>query len=337
MNALERQYFLTEDGKPDEFLLQLGCDEKIFYHKLCNYNVDPNVIFINDINISLVCDDNFLGMYLNQLHINDALFQQKFYDVQNVEDALMLIESLIDKGETVAMRTMFDMLPAYGWYTVAEKKGVSDTHRCLIVGYDSENYFIAEDPSMIDSVRGIKHATNPTITLIEKSHLADALGITCEISTVHVNREQVMQVAASTKIAERFAFVKEQVVKTYYSEQALSNVGGYIGRQAINKLLEVFKEGDRKFIDMFANNYFNIYLAYTRRMIFMHNLKLVVDGANDRVEVALLDKLIAMWVKIYKYAIKNSIKPITDIHVTFYNLLYQIKSLEDRLMSVLAD
>ncbi len=252
---MQKIYFSESKGNHEEIYFSVDCYDKILYHALHEYVGDCKVIFCNDINLGLI--KNPFLCYPNDLRLNEEIFSVKKY-MPEFKDSFSLLENLIDTGVTVGVCTMFDRLPSYEWYGLEDKRGKSNTHFSLVIGYDKENYYFVDDPCMLkpDAER---LPSNSTVAILKKQHLQKAFEEYCQILTVGINTDKLEN-------ADKFFKIKDAIVENYYKEKVWETDNVSIGRKALLNLLELLQ--DDQFFDMIVSNFYWTYLMARKRELF---------------------------------------------------------------------
>jgi len=347
MSRLLKRYFLNEDGSTDKRILELNCADKIFYHALCDFklnNKDFDLIFLSDFN--LIMDENiskfeiYKNINLNDLKspsLRELIFQVDLYTPDS-KDAIHLLDKLIDTGFVVALRTMFDMLPQYIWYSMPIKKGVGDHHSCFLVGYDDKHYFIAEEEGMLRKECYVAHPDNPTVSLINKNEMLKALEVLCEIVTVKVNEEQLSQLVAKGS-SQYFEHVKRKIVENYFSEENDMHLSKtIIGKQALQKFGDYVSTGRNEYIEPLIVESFFFHQMGKRREIFLRCLIETegLDAINHEI-INYLKNIIENYDVLKAIAIRHFYsKPVPDVGVKISKRLMDTIYLEEKLFELLA-
>ena len=330
MDRLKRKYLLLEDGSPDELYHSIDCLEKIFYHALCDFeHVDKKYAFCDDINIRTHRSESGFGVDLNKLRLNDSLFIKTEFK-PSPQDAFDIIEEFIDKGHIVAICTMFDRLKPYSWYQHPDKIDVSNTHFCLIVGYDEHNVYFVDDPSMLVQERLIKHQSNPTIGVIDKKSLIEAFSEYCMILTVQINQPELSHI-------DKFDAVLNSIKENYRNCSVKNKNGTHTitGRNAL-MAISMFARNPASF-EFAAKNFFPVYLFARKREIFKLCL---LDKINDysyaEDTISILEENIAAWKGLHLLFCKHDVSAYDNIRMRAKQQFECIIDSEDALMDSIA-
>lgn len=162
---MSKKYIFDNKENENNLYGYIDCYEKILCCALEEHTENCKKVFCNDINLKICIEQ--LGFYPNDLKLKDELFQVKRY-TPIPQQAMRVLENLIDKGTIVAVCTMFDMLPPFEWYQQKDKIGKSNTHFTIVVGYDKNYVYFAEHPDMLKR-DAVMWSENPTVGMIEKN------------------------------------------------------------------------------------------------------------------------------------------------------------------------
>lgn len=283
---MQKIYYSENKGNHKDLYFSVDCYDKILYLALHEYVEDSKVIFCNDINLGLIKKP--FSCYPIDLRLKDEIFSVKKF-MPEYKDSLAFLEDLVDTGIAVGVCTMFDKLPPYVWYGQEDKIGKSNTHFSLIIGYDKENFYFVDDPSMLKSDSD-KLPNNPTVAILKRKHLQKAFEEYCQILTVSINKDKL-------KNADRFLVIKDAIIKNYYIEKVWKTDNISIGRKALLNLSELLQ--DDYVFDTVASNFYWIYLMARRRELFGQCLKEKKwKGSVNNVQ-KLIDQSCKEWEMLY--------------------------------------
>ncbi len=328
MNRLEKNYFYNGNKPHNNLISSLDCLEKVLYHALSEHIPDCKYAFCNDINLNICQCHKLYNYYPNRLDLNTDLFKIESY-CPEPEKSLTLLEQLIDSGTLVAINTMFDILPPYTWYMQEDKRGKSNTHFCTIIGYDENNYFFVDDPSMLVDERLIRYNNNPTIGLIKKNTLKTAFNEYCQIITVKVNKGCLPYI-------NKFDVIKSQVIDNYNSKSCFyDDTIVILGRNALEKLTtDVY---DDAILSTIVSNFYWVHLMYSRRILFKECIKDISDN-NTNINLILmnLDKSISEWKAVYRIIATHVYKrQYSNLPYILSKRIEKIINIEDSLIESL--
>lgn len=329
INRLNRKYFQDESGEIDLVAHSINCYENILYHALKDYKVDYKLAFCNDINLRVGVGKDII-LTKNHIDVHDDLFIVNSHSPSS-DLACTLIEKLVDSGKIVAVNTMFDMLPPYFWFGSQEKKGKSNTHLCTIVGYDSNNFFFTDNPSMLVKERMKTYPGNDTIGVIEKSIMEKAFQYYCQIYEISIN---VNALRSIDKFEEtRVAILQNYDMCSYYD--TCNNSVTYIGKSALQKFIWAL-ENDL-ILNELTKDFFFVYLMYSSRKIFKWCLeKKRNEYINSNVVLECLDTTIKEWEILYYIILRHVLSPRANIKDVLIKKITRIIFLEDILMGRLS-
>lgn len=286
IRRMQKKYFAESDGKYEDVYFSLDCYDKILYQAIHEYTDDCKRIFCNDINMGIILDP--FVCYPVDLRIKDELFRVERF-MPEEKEALSILENLVESGSVVGLCTMFDKLPPYCWYGQEDKVGKSNTHFSMIIGFDKENYYYVDDPSMLRPDAKML-AENHTVGIIEKKYLREALKEYCQILTVEVNDELL-------KEYDKFDLVKEKIVENYHKEMLFDGKKVFLGRNALTKFAEILKEDE--YFEMIVSNFFWIYLMARKRKLFGQCLQEKNNKSNGREICKIIDQSCKEWEMLY--------------------------------------
>ena len=334
MNRLERKYLIDENGSDDFLFYAVDCYEKILYHAIKDYGVDHKFAFCDDINLCFTHDVNKGKVHfdLNESHVNDSLFLVNRYlpDHDSIEK---ILKEKVDSGKITAVRTMFDMLAPYVWYKNEDRAGISNTHFCLVVGYDDESYYFVDDRWMVNSDRWKPYSKNPTIGIIERHHFLEALNVFCEIMVVEINTELLNEV-------NKFDEVAKKIVESYYVKYAPKpeyEYPWYVGREALEKIAELTytKEKFQPIKRHLEKNLFFVHLLIKRREILKQCLQVVSDQYDSHKVTKLInaiDDSIKEWRVLQSISSKQSLKSYDNFELIIREHFEKLVQTEDSLI-----
>jgi len=331
MNRLERRYYINEDGSEDNLVQSVDCIEKILYHALRDYEgIDYIYAFCDDINIchNQYSDESKFLITSSKLNLNRKLFNYKIKSVLP-HHAIASVEKAIDNGVCIAVCTMFDMLPPYYWYQKPSKIGVSNTHWCLIVGYDKENLFFADSPDMLVAERMQTYPSNPTIGIISKSIMVEAFKKYCALLTVNINTKELPHI-------DNFDEVFKAVLLNYYTPSIVKD--GVIFNKGRSALVAMIQSAEHtKFLDHVAGDYYIFYLQAKRREIFK---SCMIDKQSRYTDIKstleALDASIKSWNALHYLFMRHYHQPYKNLRERMQKMIADMISLEDQVVNALS-
>lgn len=326
MSRLEKKYLLNNDGTPDALFHAIDCYEKILYHAISDHrDIDVKSVFCDDINIMVKPRDYGYSYSLVKLHLHDLLFNVE-WSSPKPEDAFDIISKYLNRGSTVALCTMFDRLPPYLWYNHPDKRGVSNTHLVHIIGIDNDQVYFVDDSGMLDEIRLVRLASNPTVGKILKENMMCALNEYCSILCVDVNTHLFSS-------HDKFDCLVESIKDNYNTVRTQGQASDYIvGREALMAFSESMK--DHAFLDYFTKDFYFPYLVAKRREIFKWCLSDKSDlYLNAKGTLDALDRSIAAWRDLHTVFAMNDQKEYQDLPSRVQKKMSSIIHYEDALIA----
>jgi len=326
MNDLLMRYYIMADGKPDKLITSLNCLEKIYYHALRDYQVDYKYVFCDDINLKFYENGKNIFISQNKLGLNDDLFEVSFCELKPLQ-ALHFIETAIDKNFTLAVCTMFDMLPFYCWSQEEHKKGHSNTHFCLIVGYDDDHLYMAEDPAMLLPEKVEFLESNPTIMKVCRHLITKAFEKFCSIMTVKINENRLLYI-------DRLGDVLKCIPKFYHTTNV---TGEYCGKSALERIYHHMNNyKDFYFFNLVCKDFFFLHLSASRRSILHWCLdeRIALHTKARHISIA-LENSINIWTELYYLIAKHTVKPNPNTRHRFVTKLETLIQMEDKLINTI--
>lgn len=337
MNRLTRKYFIMDDGRIDNINSSINCFESVLYNALRDYNCDYKFVFCGDINLKIAKKSNKFGYLLNNIALHKILFKVKRLN-PNYSAIQSVLEEQIDTGKIVSVRTMFDELQEYCYSTMLEKKGFTNTHFCLVIGYDSENYYVVDHPTMFIKENLNTYKLNKTVALIHKDDFIKALNTFCDIAVIDINNQVLKSINKVTILKDAI----DISIKGYTDNGSFRNDNSvHVGRASILKMIELMHSDlAAETIKNLQNDYFFLYLLHSRRFLLNNCLKDLEDMFNkDILDKAIkqLDRSIVCWKSFYYIVSKSTMKPDPQICNKVNKLLEKILFVEDELIKVLSN
>lgn len=273
------EYHVDKKGNRTLFCSLLSCFEQICYfeyRRVSDFN--PWIFFCDDINV----------LYRDEMNVNSTGIKYRYMDVQEIdikENYFCEISKLIAENGAIALRTKFNCVREYSWWGDESVSG----HIAYIIGEDTENYYVVDNPNNLTNLEKIRMEANPSIVLIPKTHFQEAFENKCTAVRIIFHG-----VPTSTK--DYLPYIREvvkKIVKAYYMR--LRGNGWYIGREALQHMLQDCEKHYERMFDLFHN----YELAVSRRLIFKRCLNICADGIADRMEIMkYLNQSIERWVEI---------------------------------------
>lgn len=337
MNRLTRKYFIKDDGSIDKINSSINCFESVLYNALRDYNCDYKFVFCGDINLKIVKKNNKFEYLLNNLELHKTLFKVTRLR-PNYKAIQSELEEQIDTGKIVSVRTMFDELQEYCYATMDEKKGFTNTHFCLVIGYDKDNYYVVDHPTMFIRGKIITYKLNETVVLIHKEDFINALKVFCDIAVIDVNNQLLKRMDKVTILKETI-----DIIVNNYTDNGSIKVDNsvYIGRTSILRMIElIHSDLADETIELLQKDYFFLYLLHSRRFLLQNCLKDLEDifdkNMLDKV-LKQLNRSIVCWKSYYYIISKSAMKSDPLICNKVKKLLERILLVEDELIKVMSD
>lgn len=344
MYRLIRRYFLNEDGTVDQINASLNCFENVLYNALKqdDPNRDYTSIFCNDINLELVHQNNSSGT-CSTYNLSDMDLQTGLFSIDRwqpkAEDIVSQLQQSIDSNATVAVRTMFDLLPQYYYSTVPEKQGAGNTHYSLVVGYTPTHYCIAETQAMLIEQNAVYDPCNPTILLIPKIEFEQALQVFCEIFTVRIMRSYLSNLDQRDLIQRALHKSVENYEIAPICQTTTQTV--YHGRAALKQMIALFSsEYAQQEMSTMQQNYFFLYLMHARRYLLQlccNQIKSCIAKHHIISLNAALHESMNCWKKLYFFVAKSTVARSQTSYQQMDKQLKNLLLIEDRLMTILSE
>jgi hypothetical protein len=224
---------------------------------------------------------------------------------------------------------MFNLLTPYAWHWDNIDRS-RNTHYCFLVGYDDNDYYFVEDPTMIKKEYFVPLENNPTIGRISKEEMLKALRMFCEIMVVDVNQKKLYNI-------NKFKEITKQIVKNYNHKSFSYDYGTvYIGREALCKIIEyIYTNKFESIKNYLENNYFFIHLLYSRRLIYKWCLEDVESEYNREYSIEIyksIQESVNTLQTLRNLIIKHNIKPFKTFNQITNKWVKRLMKNEDILI-----
>lgn len=116
-NKLQKYTYIDEKTKKIDIVFQsIDCVEQAEYFSAIDADIDMCYVFINDINIKYVINQEKNEHYV----VRNNIEQYNCFVIEKIENSkpyFEVIKKHIDRGDNVTFQTMFDLLYPYCWYS----------------------------------------------------------------------------------------------------------------------------------------------------------------------------------------------------------------------------
>ncbi|MEF2964958.1 hypothetical protein V3851_03870 [Paenibacillus sp. M1] len=240
-------------------------------------------------------------MELNE--INDAsnyvIKKNRFESRDRGEEALEVIDSLLDKGNVVFVNTLMKAVPYYKTYKKELNKDdveLADSHYFLIVDKDDERYYYLDNYLNHNKANFTPYEKNKSMGVANKAEFVQAFNYQFRCFTIDINAKEL------AKLPGRFHELFNAIIENYKGTDSKSDI--LSGRKVIEKYIEYCDSRAIKLDDAIPRRDHNVYsLSRTiftrstdRKRILLKILKEKDDSEESRLcLVHSLERNIASW------------------------------------------
>lgn len=329
ISFFDNLYHINEKGELDPICIALDCGEQIKYHILRTYQdknmINYNYIFCDDINLKLTYSNLKYNIRKKTHNLNGKLYNINTYE--NIDKPMKILEDILDQGKIAAVRTNFNTLPPYKWCQVNPNVEHS-RHYFMIIGHSSEEVFFIDSPFLLDKKYNKTHSSNSTINILSKSCLEFALEQHAIIKSIEVNCAELIN---SNKLSSLIPLMIEEFFSTIDSVN--NNV--FIGKNALEKILEAIKNNDYSVFDCaFFDSHFDTHIMYSRRELLKNA---ILDDQNYKNKenlfkvISLLQESMQEWLKLKNLIIKKCAGKDSLFYEKTENIFRNILNTEEKM------
>lgn len=288
LKYLERNYYENDMEGFYSRNMNLSCPEQMVYQSLRNYNIDFDLFFCDDINITITerTDIKYYRVYTNNLNLYHDWFYRKIV-TEDYKYANAAITYILNMEKVVIFQAPTSMIKSFAWYNGGNPPAYAK-HNSVIVGEDDKNYFYLDSPPTRNKQFFVHHPQNSAIGIIKKDELFEAFKVKCNISYIDIRENKIK------KELYGIACILINILKNYRNSHIIC------GREALINLRKILENGyNCNFYDPFVSN-----------LIGARYKKLKFCGLRDGVFfqqsniIKIIDELIEMWGLIENLMIK---------------------------------
>lgn len=240
------KYYFNDNNELSHIPSMLNCFETCIYYilktKLTNTDCLMD-LFLKDINIKLTLDKNgkaFKDIGIISAENNNDLIKVKYHKGIGKE-TLNEIYSILDKGESVIIKTYYDRLIFFKDYKGKDAPivpfDVDVYHVLLIIGHNDGKIFYVESPINVNK-NHITYFANKTIGVVTEEDFLVAADVFLDYYTVDVNDNYVFE-------TDKVNLMIREIVENYYTGPKLINNDVILyGKRAANEF-KIILENDR--------------------------------------------------------------------------------------------
>lgn len=309
---LDRYYHIDKDGNLDFICLSIDCWEQMKYQALRNYNInfiDYNYIFCDNINLEFRINNENYSINKISNYLNKDLYSIKKY--KENKNPLILIKEILDNGDFVALRTMFNTLPPYNWFYETPNIKHSN-HFCSIIGYKLDEFYIGESQFLINQEYCKKYSRNKNITILNGKDLLNSLKCHSDIRTIRINSNYLNKI-------NKLHYLLEIIIKDFYNDSKfIENKYNYkyIGKRALYEIKNTIEKNDKNIFEIdFFKSHFDAHIISSRHKLLYNCLKNDNEYSNMLDIDYILNKILEaakIWENLKLIILKNTINPIKN-------------------------
>lgn len=254
----EFRFFLNKDSSEDKLAMALSCYEASIYNIVKNSgHLDKSLIiplFLRDINPILTYEEDTGVFFITNENSNYAPVWHKYirlinYVKEKDNNAIVFLESLLDKGQMVMLQTVFQKIKYYAEYNPdfdlnSYFNGAAPHVNILVYHEDDKFYYAEKVPNRVNLNNFVPYELNSQIGVIKKSDIEEACNYYMKCYTLDMDAKFIKENLKHEDIVSFIHAISENFIgKT----MKVNGITKYYGSFALEKIIDIcIKEVDIK-------------------------------------------------------------------------------------------
>lgn len=247
LEILDKRFIIEKDGGKDIYYGLLGsCFQQCLYliGKCENQEMISKIfynLFVDDINLIIEVDENapIAKFNVNSFSGCYGVFNLRYYEKKG-EQAVSLLENLLDEGKIVAVDTLLQQAKFSQKYTPDfVYTSQSSGHIFTAVAHDKKYFYITDNIDFIKTDVVKSYPSNDGIYMIDKEYMMIPFSCYCIFWTANLDLQKTQKSFYDTAYMQS---ILNDVVSSYKKKNCLENDRNVLyGRNAIVYLIEMCK------------------------------------------------------------------------------------------------